>query len=207
MQYHEPRNVHYPPQRKVALDSLHDLDRPYVHPRLAPNLSDHTDGVRYSRRLRPQTVSPTNQDRPTGLRRLYGPKAVIGEHMIIPDACFLYPPPDKGRRLGKATPSDQIPRDPVKGLNCISSDMFIRPLRKQVPTGRPDSISHFDLTHNETLTDSRPIRSRKAPPQLDPAEFQRLCETTRQTYKTAILNREEAKKTVNSESHDILTWI
>jgi hypothetical protein len=207
MQYHEPRNVEYPPHRNVVLDAIHDLDTPYVRLKIDTHMFEYSQGHRVSRRLRPQTVSTTNADRPTGLRRLYGPKAVIGEHLTIPDACFLYPPADKGRRLGKATPSDQVPRDPVKGLNCISTDMYIRPLRKQVPTGRPDSVSHIDLSHSECFTDTRPIRSRKAPPQLDTAEFQRLCETTRQSYKTAILNREEAKKSVNSGNHDILTWI
>ena len=204
MQYHEPRNPSDPPDRVLALTYPYDIDRQRPSHWSMLHVGHVKADGRISRKGRPQTVSIVKPDHPTGLRRLYGPSAVIGEHMIIPDACFLYPSPDRGRRLGKAAPTDQFMRNPVKGDNCISTDMFVKPTKRMSATIRPDLVDHVDLTQKSDL---RPARLRKAPPQLNPIEFQRVCESTRLSYKTAVMNREKAKILVNPDNHDMQVWL
>ena len=199
--YHEPRSPS-PPQRKNSLYPLHDPSCPLLKP--MPSLylieSQTSSDSPIKRQLKPvRPVSHEIHDRKSGLGRTYSPErpgSAMNDVLTLPND-LLYPPVDKGRRLGRRHLADTNPRDPIKGINVISTDMFLRPQKVPMHTA-----SHIDLTNLASLEPS----AYRARAQLDPAVFDRVCHTTREVYKAVVEGRQQVKKTTISNTHDLLSW-
>ena len=166
--------------------------------------------------MRPATAvlatDPTSKiDRPTGLRRFLPHQAA--DAMSIPEDCFLYPPANKGRRLGKGRPSplSLIDRNPVDGRNCISEDFFVKPGRKTDSYEKvtrdhikeQNMLSHIDTDEFRTRRPSKPL------PELNAEKFNEICSDTAAKYSDSSNKRAELKlkyTSTNSKLIEALSW-
>lgn len=199
--YREPRSQS-PPNRKITLYALHDPTHPLLKSKSSIHLieSQGSGTTPIKRHLKPvQQILHPPDERPRGLGRMYSPErpgSAMSSLLTLPEE-LLYPAVDKGRRLGKRHLADTTPRDPIKGINVISTDMFLKPQKMPVHTS-----SHIDLTDWASLEPNRSIH-RVLP---DPTAFDRACHTTREVYKTVVASREQVKQARITNTHDLLSW-
>jgi hypothetical protein len=190
-------------KRETSLDFMHDIDRPQVKPKSSALLSG--DCEQYRRALKPKPCNlPAQAERSLGVRRYLNLSrpltASVSDLVQLPADLLLDPLVDKGRRFGRRQLADHTPRDPVKGINCVSTDMFIHPTKR---TSQTHNVSTVDLTSWLTLSDDHP----KVVPKVDTEAFRQLCETTRKVYRTTVSDRQEVGKSHRKDTHDLLSWL
>jgi len=197
MIYQQPPSP-YRPTRQGSYYAPHDPVKPYLKPVLSLHSLEHEE-PKPRRLVKPRPQLPEERKSESGVRRYFNderPRTAMTD--ILAESKYLDPPVDKGRRLGRRQLSDLSARDPVKGVNCISTDMFLRPQKKQL-------MDHFKSQVDFSIKDA-PAHSRKLAA-MDPILYDRICETTRSVYTSNASIRQSFKQSYIHDTRGLLSWL